>query len=136
MKLIERIKQDRMLSFKAKERIKMNVLGCLIADACKENKEPEDAKVLAIIKKFIEEAEFVKEKVDHNDFEYYKADMEITILQGYKPAQLLDTELRAIVWNCIKENGMDMGKTMKYFKESYSNQYSGKRLSEIVKEIL
>jgi uncharacterized protein YqeY len=136
MKLIERIRADRIAAFKAKENIKKNVLGCLIADACKENKEPDDLKVLAVIKKFIEEAEFVKEKVDHNDYEYYKADMEVTILQGYKPAQLLDTEVRAIVWNCIKHGGMDMGKTMKFFKENHTNMYDGKKLSEIVKELL
>lgn len=136
MKLIERIRADRIVSFKNKEQIKKNLLGCLISDSCAKDKEPEDEIVLAKIKKFIEEAEFVKEKVDHNDFEYYKADMEINILKEYKPKQLQEEDIRYIVWACINNDGMDMGKVMKHFKEAYSNQYDGKKLSEIVKELL
>jgi uncharacterized protein YqeY len=29
-----------------------------------------------------------------------------------------------------------MGKTMKFFKENHTNMYDGKKLSEIVKELL
>lgn len=135
MKLIEKIRADRIIAFKAKENIKKNLLGCLIADSCKEDKEPDDIKVLAMIKKFIEGAELVIKNSKDGDFEHYKASMEIDILKTYRPCQLSEEDIRGLVNLCIAE-GYDLGKTMKHFKDKFNNQYDAALVSKIAKETL
>ena len=135
--LIDDIRKDRMVAFKAKENIKKDVLGCLIADSCKETKEPEDAKVLAMIKKFIDGANEVIEHAKDGSFEHYKATMEIDILTAYRPKQMAEPDIRALIVT-IKEDISDvnLGAVMKYFKDNYLGQYDGALVSKCAKEIL
>jgi uncharacterized protein YqeY len=140
--LIDDIRKDRIVAFKAKENIKKDILGCLIADSCKEVKEPDDTKVLSIVKKFIENAEEVMKQVPESDYSFYKASMEIDILKEYRPKQLTENEILDIMF--IVQNGDGSGNApeitfpqwMKYFKENYLNQYDGAVLSKVVKSTL
>jgi uncharacterized protein YqeY len=140
MKLIEQIRADRMVAFKAKENIKKNILGCLISESCKENKEPEDVKVLAVIKKFIENAKEIQDAADEKAYEFFQATQEIDILETYRPKQLTAEEIRNIIKiqnDNLKEacgEEISMPSIMKYFKTNYDNQYDGKLLSQIAKE--
>lgn len=133
MKLIEQVRADRIAAFKAKANIKKNILGCLIADSCKEVKEPEDVKVLAIIKKFIENAEEMKAASPDGSFEEYKAIQEIEILSVYRPTQLTDLEVRGIIAELEK---MDLKGYMAHFKTTYAGTYDGKMVSTIAKEFV
>jgi uncharacterized protein YqeY len=136
MKLVEQIRADRIVAFKAKHNIKKNLLGCLIADACKEDKEPEDQKVLAVIKKFIENAQFVCEKCDEKEYEFYQATQEIEILEAYRPAQMSEEELRVVISKYLDETkNFKMGDVMKHLKQDYEGTYDGKLASHLLKNI-
>ena len=140
MKLIEQIRADRMAAYKAKENIKKDVLGCLISDSCKESKEPEDEKVLATIKKFIDGANDVIKHADQRDYEKYKAEQEIIILSAYRPAQLTEDEIRELSKNFISGK-LDIfsnlvGNLQSYFKHNYAGRYDGAVVSKIAKELL
>jgi uncharacterized protein YqeY len=136
MKLIEKIRADRIVAFKAKENIKKNLLGCLIADACKEDKEPEDQKVLSIIKKFIDNAEFVIAQATIGETDSVKASMEIEILSEYRPKQMTDPELRLVISSYLeKTQNFKMGLVMKYLQQEYQGQYDGKLASHLLKNI-
>jgi uncharacterized protein len=133
MKLIEQIKADRMVAFKAKENIKKNLLGCLISDSTKIDKEPSDEFVLSIIKKFIENAKFVIDKTNEKDFEFYQANQEIEILEKYRPEQLSETEILNVI-SMLKFQDKKLPEIMKHFKETFSGRYDGKLVSELIKK--
>lgn len=116
--LIDQIKTDRIEAMKSKNMNKKYLLDTLIGDASKDAKIPDDAKVVATIKKFISNAEeCLKFKEDS------KLSEEITILSGYLPHQLTDSELNAIIHS---DHFTDMKSGMAYFKANYANQYDGK----------
>lgn len=132
--LIEQIRKDRMAAYKSKENIKKDVLGCLISESCKEAKEPDDKKVLAVIKKFIEGAEEIKAVTDAKEYEFYKANMEIEVLSAYRPSQLNEQEMKDIIAVRVDSGDNNLGAIMKFFKVHYENQYDGNLLSSLVKE--
>jgi uncharacterized protein len=140
--LIEEIRKDRMVAFKAKENIKKDLLGCLISESCKEDKEPQDQKVLAVIKKFIDGAKEMMEHTKESDYEYYKASMEIDILETYRPKQLNEEEIVTYI-NQIHSASVDAVGTkatlpiiMKAFKEHYEGQYDGKLVNQLIQKSL
>ena len=138
MALIDTIRADRMAAYKAKgeakENIKKNVLGCLIADSCKEDKEPSDQKVLATIKKFIEGAELVIEHAEAGSYEAYQAGIEIEILSTYRPAQMDEAEISLVVAACVLTGCVGVGPIMKHFKQHFDGRYDAKLVSTIASQ--
>jgi uncharacterized protein YqeY len=135
--LIEQIRKERMIAYKEKNNIKKDVLGCLISESCKEAKEPDDKKVLAVIKKFIEGAEEIKRVTDSKEYEFYKANMEITILDSYRPVQLTEHEIKVEITNLfVSTSEAKLGDVMSYFKTNYADRYDGGLVSRLVKEYL
>lgn len=135
MKLIETLRADRIQAFKTKERIKLNLLGCVVTEACKEVKEPEDSKVLQTIKKFIDNAKFNIETIDPKEYEHYKATIELEILEGYRPKQMTEKDIESII--LLKKAEFDNIKSMmQYFKVNYTGQYDGKLVSDLVKTLM
>jgi uncharacterized protein YqeY len=135
MKLIDKLKEDRIQAFKTKESIKKNILGCLISDSTKQDKQPDDSVVYALIKKYIENCQLVIEKSEIGSSSFFQASMEIDILESYQPEQLTEEDIRVIITNHL-ELGMDFSGIMKEFKRSYPNQYDGKLVSTIAKEMI
>ena len=123
---------------KDKKDLNRDLLRTLVGDCCKESKEPDDAKVIATIKKFIKNAEETLKcigtevgKVDT----YSKHKQEINILESYLPKQLSEADIRELLGLCRAE-GYDMGRAMRHFKEKFSGLYDGKFVSTLAKEIL
>jgi uncharacterized protein YqeY len=62
------------------------------------------------------------------------------ILEKYMPKQMSESEISTLVGSLIVTNGYnspkDMGKIMGHFNQNYVNQYDGKVLSEVVKNLL
>jgi uncharacterized protein YqeY len=140
--LIDQIRADRIVAFKNKENIKKNLLGCLIGDACKIDKEPTDAFVLSIIKKFIDGAKIVIENAKDTDYEFYQANQEIDILETYRPKQLTEDDIRGKIYRLItagsieQPNLLNLGDIMKYFKTNFEGQYDGALVSKLAKKML
>jgi hypothetical protein len=141
MSLLTKLKEDRIFFFKqrnetAKAKVAYQLLGVLISESTKKDKEPKDDFIVSTMKKFIENANVIinnaKDPIDK-----YEANLEIEILTEYLPKQLTDEEIIGIIVSLYENgNGSSLGEVMRYFKENYINQYDDTKLSSIVVEVL
>jgi uncharacterized protein YqeY len=142
--LIERIREDRLKALKTRDDRKKNLLGVLIADACRDEKHPDDMTVIRFVKKFIENA---KENVKALEQGYgtavstEDAQKEIEILMEYLPSQLTGASLvdairQVMTLEAIEAQPSSMGKVMKALGVHYAGKYDGKEASEAVKGVL
>jgi uncharacterized protein YqeY len=133
MNLFEQIKAERIEAMKNKNTIKKDLLGCVIAEASKEDKIPSDEKVLGTIRKFIKGSKEVQQAVECGSPDYKKAFEEEEILECYLPQQIDEGTIR----NIFKLNTFaNINKAMGYFKANYAGQYDGALVSKIAKELL
>lgn len=142
--LIDTIREDRLKALKAKDEKKKNLLGVLIADACKDEKQPDDTTVIRFVKKFIENAREtlrVLESGTGSPAAREDARAEIDILIEYLPSQLTGAALadairRVMQLEAIEPLPANMGKVMKAMGVHHAGSYDGKEASEMVKGIL
>lgn len=142
--LIERMKEDRLKALKSRDEKTKNLLGVLIADACKDEKQPDDTTVIRFVKKFIENAKdnlAVLEKGGGATAGKEDAQQEIAILTEYLPAQLTSDALKEAIRQTLTLEGIEpqpsnMGKVMKALGIHFAGQYDGKEASEMVKAVL
>lgn len=142
--LIEKMKEDRLKALKFRDEKKKNLLGVLIADACKDEKQPDDTTVIRFVKKFIENAKdnlAVLEKGSGTAASKEDAQKEIEILTEYLPSQLTGDALKEAIRQVLSLDGIEpqpsnMGKVMKALGVHYAGQYDGKEASEMVKALL
>lgn len=127
MKLIDKLKQDKIQAMKNKDNDKKLSLSTLIGELDRISKNPTDDLVIKIIKSTIE-----ANKQTGNLYEN-------SILENYLPEMFSEEELTNLITKFINENSYnsmkDMGKVMNYLKQ-FTGQYDGKIASNIVKNIL
>lgn len=125
--LIEKINEDFMLAYKAKEMTKKDFLGVLKSEVSRETKVPSDDIVIGKIKSMIKNAEATKSLTDY----------ELNILSNYLPSQMTEQALTLVITTCISTNKYsemkDMGKVMGWLKSNYNGKYDGKLASNIIK---
>lgn len=135
MSLIEKIKQDQVAARVRRDSITANLLTTLIGEAemvgkNSGNRASTDAEVVAVIKKFVKNAEetlaALKKANQYNEV----IAVEIGILGRYLPQQLGEYELKAIA-----VGRANMPDFMKYLKENYAGQYDGKLASIVAREV-
>lgn len=136
MTLKETIQKDRMLAMKARENEKKSALTTLIGelerltekDGKTPIKNPSDAQVIAVVKKFIA-----------NNIEC-GTESENVHVEGYLPQMMSESELGAAIQAATIKLGVDsmkgMSLVMKELQQSFPGQYDGKVASELVKSIL
>lgn len=139
--LIEQMKIDRIQAMKNGETIKKNLLSTLIGDCCKVNKEPSDVECIAMIKKFIKNAEETERTLNTSDHFgigdiISKLVTEIEILESYLPKQLSEEKITEIINICISCGDTNLGQIMKHFKTECEGRYDGAVVSKIAKELL
>lgn len=130
MSLIEKINEDFMIAFKAREMDEKNFLGVLKTEITKESKTPEDAYIVGKIKSMIKGAEATNSLTES----------ELKILERYLPSQMDELELKRVCMNFIMNldspTAKDMGRVMGFLKENHGGTYDGGMASNIVKELL
>lgn len=142
--LIDKIREDRLKALKAKDDKKKNLLGVLIGDACKDEKQPDDTTVIRFVKKFIENAREnlrVLESGSGSPAGREETRREIDILTEYLPSQLTGDSLIEAIRGVIALEAIEllpanMGKVMKAMGVHHAGCYDGKEASELVKGIL
>ena len=139
MKLIEKINADIIAAYKARTaegNEAKALLGVLKGAATKVNKIPEDAEVIAEVKKMIKTHN--KSVAEHNVPTLTEG--ELAILNGYLPSQMDEATLTSVVSEFIVSEGLsgpkDMGRIMGHLKGAYGGQYDGKMASNVVKSTL
>ena len=134
----KQLKKDIIQAMKDQDILKRDLLRTLAGDCSKTTKEPSDAECIAIIKKFIKNAEEILITLKDKGINVLAAAetkqvKEIIILESYLPEQLSEQEIRDII-AVRKDNGdNNLGAIMKFFKTHYEGLYDGKFVSDVVK---
>jgi uncharacterized protein len=126
MSLKERITEDMKAAMRSGERERLGVIR-LITSAIKQREVDErivldDTQVLSVLEKMIKQRKesVVQFQAGNRQDLVDKENAEITLLQGYMPAQLSDAELDALISEAVAATGAasikDMGKVMAIIK--------------------
>lgn len=146
MSLKEVLAADLKTAMKEKDLIRKNTVQMVrsaILQFEKDNlKELDEDGVLEIIAKELKKRRDVLPEYEKSGRDDLISDIkrEIDVLLAYLPAQLTDEELKEIVEKAINEVGAtsmkDMGKIMGKVMPETKGRADGKRINEIVKQIL
>jgi len=126
MSLKDRITDDMKASMRSGEKERLGVIR-MITSAIKQREVDEritldDAQVLSVLEKMIKQRKesLVQFQAGNRPDLVDKESREITLLQGYLPAQLSDAELDTLIKDAIAATGAssvkDMGKVMAIIK--------------------
>lgn len=128
MTLKEQIQKDKISAMKEKNAEKRLVLSTLLGELDRVNKEPSDAQVQQVIKKFVENNKLTNSTDENVFLECYLPEL----MTGKK----LNNKIIAIIFS-IEASGMkDMGKVMGKLSKNFAGKYDGKEASDIVKKLL
>lgn len=117
-----------------------SLLGVLLGELDRlpipRNVEPNEDQIYGVLKKLYDGAEYMAS----NDLSE-ESKIEYAYLKDYIKQQLSEEDIYAIIGSQknianIKNTPFNIGTVMKYFKETYPNQYDGKIVSRIAKEML
>jgi len=135
--LIDTIKADRILAMKAKDTAKKDLLGVLVAECTKTDKYPDDATVVAAVKKMHVTAHENWERMSGSDDPRMGPYLrEEAILFGYIPSQLTEDAIDLSVRYAINLGASNVGGVMLYFKNNFAGRYDGRSVSDIAKRAL
>jgi uncharacterized protein YqeY len=126
MSLKERITEDMKAAMRSGEKEKLGVIR-MITSAIKQREVDEritldDLQVLSVLEKMIKQRKesLVQFKAGNRQDLVDKEASEITLLQGYLPTPLSDSDIDALIGDAIAETGAasikDMGKVMAIIK--------------------
>ncbi len=146
MSLKERLQQDLKTAMKEKDTFKRDTIRFLMS-AIKQvevdtRKELSDEDIVKIIQKSVKQREEAAQQYKEGGREdlYEKETKEAELLKTYLPKQLSDEELRAELERIIQEVGAtsmkDMGKVMGVATKKLAGKADGKRINQMVKELL
>jgi len=129
--MLTKLKADKISAMKEKNTTKKTILGVIIGEIERENKNKNILTNDDIIKR-------IKKLVDNNIITNNTE--ENIYLECYLPKMLTNDELEIIISNVISDNNLSgirsIGVLMKHLNENYSGQFDGKNASIIAKGIL
>jgi uncharacterized protein YqeY len=136
MSLFDEIKALRIEAIKSKDALKRDVLGVVIGDASRQDKNPEDKVVAGTIRKAIENNELTLKAIASDESKRETAEQlraENDILRPLlpaTPAQLSEDEIR----NLVQENGLSTpGAAHAWFAANFPGKYDGKLVTAVVR---
>ena len=143
--LIEKLQQDTVAARRGDDSVAKSLMVTLYSEASmvgknKRNGATTDEEVIAMVKKFVSNAEqtlaLLTER--HQDTETQRRELEI--LNGYLPQQMTHQELSEAVKTIVTElgvtNAKGMGQVMAALKTRHGATYDAKMASELVKSQL
>ena len=138
--LIDRIKEDRLLALKARDELKKNLLGTVVAAATKDDKAPDDAAVLKTIRSFLKSLDETAALLEARGLDTSVQRAERAILAGYLPQTLGDEELRASIAALVaalpERSPKAMGQVMAALKARHGDALDSKTASGLVRAAL
>jgi len=149
MTLFEQIQADRRQAMekgrstdpKLRDKCKINLLGCLIADASRDKKSPDDDVVMRTIKSTMKALKETQAAVDRKppegEAQYYHIDRELNILQSYLPKMVSQDELTKFINEVAgSPDKKQFGRVMGEIKKKFGSKVDMSLASKILKEIL
>lgn len=133
MTLFEKLNADRLQARKSGDKLKASLLGTIIGESSKKDKNPDDNSVFSTLAKFKNSADEMLKHVQTDD-----AKAELEIIESYIPKPMLENEIRFNVEKISSEKGVEVSlKNMKLFKEALQDMFpgrvSGADLSSVIK---
>ena len=128
--LKERINNDFMVAFKAKEMDKKNFLGVIKGEIqLQEGRgiDSTDENVLKVLKKLEKSLKQTNTK---------QSLLELTYIEDYLPKLMSEEQIRGIVVGYVSEGIPNIGQMMGRFNKEHSGKADNKLVSEIIKSIL
>lgn len=144
MSLVQKIKADQLVARKSRATVVASLLTTLLGDIQTISKndgdrEPSDAEVVALIKKYIKNMTDTITKLS-DDAVIRSIVVERDVLTAYLPKQLSKDELLLAIIGIAEEQDVhtlrQMGVVMKVLKERYDGQYDGVVASALIKTVL
>lgn len=115
--LIEKINQDFMDAYKAKDMDRKNFLGVVKGEVTKDSKEPSDKEVIKALKKFEKSLLSVIESNSKKDVQPgWNENDELNIIQSYLPEQMSESEIDAKLKEIVDGGANHIGQIMGAFK--------------------
>jgi uncharacterized protein YqeY len=146
MSLKEQLKSDLKDAMRAKDinkRDSIRAINTMIKQIEVDQRiELNDEEIIKLIQKGIKQRQeaITQYKAASRDDLVQKEQAQIDVFELYLPAQLSDEELKAIIQDIINQTGAtsmkDMGKVMNPAKEKVGGGADGKRINQIVKQLL
>ena len=138
--LIERIRADRLAAMKARDELRKNLLGTLVAAATKDAKVPDDAAVTRTIRSFLKSLEETIALLESKGQDAGPARAERAILEAYLPRALTQAELAASVQEIVaglpERSPKAMGQVMAALKARHGDALDARAASALVKAAL
>jgi uncharacterized protein YqeY len=138
--LIERIRADRLAAMKARDELRKNLLGTLVAAATKDAKVPDDAAVTRTIRSFLKSLEETIALLESKGQDAGPQRAERAILEAYLPRALTQAELAASVQEIVaglpERSPKAMGQVMAALKARHGDALDARAASALVKAAL
>ena len=146
MSLLSKLDDDLKSAMKASDGLKVSVLRMAKSSIkyrkIETGKEPSDDDIIAVLSALAKQRKESIEQFSKGGRPELaeKESMELAIIQGYLPEQLLPEELDKIIIGAIKESAAeglkDIGKVMRIVISTTKGAADGKLISQRVKEML
>jgi uncharacterized protein YqeY len=140
--LINKLRSDLLLARKNRHPVSTSLLTALVGETTMigknaGNRETTDDEAIAMIRKFLKNAEETLARQIESNRQIDVTKHEIEILKDYLPQQLSLEDIHNIVVN-MKANDpkLSVGTAMKLLKEQHGGKYDGKIASGIVKAVI
>lgn len=138
--LIERIKADRLQAMKARDELRKNLLGTLIAAATKDAKAPDDAAVARTIRAFLKSLQETRALLEGKGLDAGRQKAEAAILDAYLPQApdeaALRASIKAILAGLPERSPKAMGQVMAQLKAEHGEALDARRAAALVKAAL
>ena len=141
MALADSVKADLTAAMKAGEKERVDALRLVLSELQKAAKEGTDDELTVLRRERKRRLEAASAFRDGGRGELADGEeREAALIQGYRPAELGDDELRTIVDQAIAETGAaspkDLGQVMKLAMSRTEGRADGKRVSAVAREAL
>jgi uncharacterized protein YqeY len=142
--LLKTLRDDQLAARKSRDAVASGLLTALVGEAAMIGKtdgdrETTDAEVMALITKFLKNAEITqKALVERGEpTSIAQGEREIAILKGYRPSQMSEDDLRTAIEGFKAQNpDAKMGDVMGFLKANHGGLYDGKLASQVTKAVL
>lgn len=138
--LYDRLKADRLQAMKARDELRRNLLGTVLAAAAKETKAPDDPAVVRVLRSFLKANEETRAALAAAGKDAAAADAERQILEAYLPRTLDGAELaasiEAIVAGLPERTPRAVGQVMAALKARHGDALDARQASAAVKAAL
>lgn len=146
MSTIEKLRKDKMLAMKNKDKVKSGVISLIMSNILLEQKEKKrdltDEEQLAFVKKELKQTMDTLEQTPEDRVQAIEeTKKKLEIIKSYLPEQLSEEKLKEIIEKFLEENSLEKsnksrGQIMKFVMGEYGKFTDGKTVNKVVEEII